>query len=191
MTFMQKNVNTFLLVLVLIVAGSLAGSSVYYQSSFDKLTSEQEDTSADLSQCSADLDNYKFNLNKTMRSLNTTTQDIRRYDELYSTKSEELQTTQSTLTETTTSLKETALDLQEETALKNKYKQDYEDQLEIRRDLEEQNTILTSQKAQLESQVISYRSKIDVSESCIAEFLSDYDAGLTSTMKEDVEDCKP
>ena len=190
MTFMEKNVNMFLLVLVLVVAGALAGSSVYYQSSFDKLTTEQEETSADLSECNADLENYKFNLNKTMRSLNMTTQDIRRYDELYTTKSEELQTTQSTLETTETTLKETTISLQEETALKNKFKEDYEDQLEISRDLEELNAILTSQKAQLEANVISYKQNEDRIDSCIEEFLSDYDAGLTVAMKEDVAECK-
>ena len=37
---MEKNVNMFLLVLVLLVAAALAGSSVYYQSSMDKITSK-------------------------------------------------------------------------------------------------------------------------------------------------------
>ncbi|MBW2996728.1 hypothetical protein KY349_00135 [Candidatus Woesearchaeota archaeon] len=191
MTFMQKNVNMFLLVLVLVVAGALAGSSVYYQSSFDKLTSKQDDTSANLSQCTADLDNFKFNLEKTLRTLNTTSQDIRRYDELYATKSEELDVTQSSLEETTGTLKETQLSLEEETALKKKYKEEYEEQLDISQGLEEQNAILTSQKAQLEQEVIGYKQDIDSSEACIDDFLEDYDAGLTSAMKDDVEDCKP
>lgn len=191
MGFMQKNVNIFLLVLVLIVALSLAGSSVYFQKNFDKLTGKQEDTSANLSECRADLENYKFNLNKTLRSLTTTTQDIRRYDELYVTKSTELESTKGTLEETQSTLQETKLTLQEETALKTKYKRDYEDQLEANRDLEEANAILTSQKAQLESQVISYRQQEGDIENCIADFLSDYDAGLTASMKEDVADCSP
>jgi chromosome segregation ATPase len=164
---------------------------VYYQTSFDKLTTRQEDTSADLGQCHADLEQYKFNLNKTMRTLNMTTQDIRRYDELYTTKSEELETTQETLDVTETELKSTQVSLQEETALKAKYKQDYEDQLEISRDLEEQNAILTAQKKQLESEIIGYKQDIDSSQVCIDNFLSDYDADLTAAMKDDVTDCKP
>ncbi|MBU2560959.1 MAG: hypothetical protein KKD17_01585 [Nanoarchaeota archaeon] len=191
MGFMEKNVNIFLLVIVLLVAGSLAGSSVYYQKNFDKLTDRYDDTASNLSLCNADLEGFRFNLNKTLRSLNTTTQDIRRYDELYSTKAEELKTTQTDLEQTQTNLQSTKLTLQEETALKNKYKNDYEDQLEISGDLEEQNAILTSQKAQLEASVISYRNRIDASEMCIDGFLSDYDAGLTSAMKADAADCKP
>ncbi|MBN1544094.1 hypothetical protein JW898_01375 [Candidatus Woesearchaeota archaeon] len=191
MGFMEKNVNIFLLVIVLLVAGALAGSSVYYQKNFDRITDQYDDTASNLSQCNADLESFRFNLNKTMRSLNTTTQDIRRYDELYSTKAEELKTTQEDLEETETTLQKTKLSLQEESALKNKYKNEYEDQLEISRDLEEQNAILSSQKAQLEASVISYRNRIEASEICIDEFLDDYDAGLTSAMKADLPDCKP
>ncbi len=191
MGFMQKNVNIFLLVLILVVALAMAGSSVYYQKNFDELIDKQEDTSANLSECRADLDSYKFNLNKTLRSLTTTTQDIRRYDELYVNKSSELDTTKSTLEETSTTLQETKLTLQEEVALKTKYKRDYENQLDENRDLEEANSILTSQKAQLEAQVISYRQSEEAAENCIDEFLDDYDAGLTSSMKDDVEQCKP
>jgi chromosome segregation ATPase len=190
MGFMQKNVNIFLLSLVLLVAGALAGSAVYYQNNFDKLTDRQDTTAANLSECMADLDGYKFNLEKTMRSLNTTSQDIRRYDELYTTKSDELKTTKSDLDKTASDLQSTKVNLQEETALKNKYKKDYQDQLEITRDVEEQNTILTAQKAQLESSVISYRNGLNAMEDCIEEFLVDYDAGLTSAMKDDLDACK-
>ncbi|MBW2972535.1 hypothetical protein KY359_05860 [Candidatus Woesearchaeota archaeon] len=191
MGFMQKNVNIFLLVLVLLVASALAGSSVYYQKNFDRLTGRYDLTAENLSGCQADLESYRFNLNKTLRSLNTTTQDIRRYDELYTTKADELKTTQEDLEETETTLQSTKLDLQEETALKNKYKNDYEDQLEISRDLEEQNAILFAQKKQLEAQVISYRQQADASEACIDEFVDDYTGTLTQPMVDDVMDCKP
>jgi chromosome segregation ATPase len=190
MSFMQKNVNVFILLLVLVLAGALAASSAYYQTTFDKVTTKYDDTAANLSQCSADLENYRFNLNKTLSSLNTTSQDIRRYDELYTTKSDQLQTTQSNLTQTVSSLQETRIELQEETALKNKYKNDYQDQVEISNGLEEQNAILTSQKAQLESTLISYRSRLESANACIDEFLDDYDAGLTSAMKDDADSCK-
>ena len=191
MGFMQKNINLFLLFLVLFVATALAGSSVYYQKNFDKVTSKYDTTAANLSSCRADLDSYKFNLNKTLRSLNTTSQDIRRYDELYSTKADELKTTQTNLNETASDLQETKKTLVEESALKVRYKRDYEDQLEIARGLEEQNSILTSQKASLESTILSYRSKQEASRSCIDSFLSDYDAGLTAAMKDDMSHCKP
>ena len=191
MGFMQKNVNLFLLLVVLVVASALAGASVYYQKNFDTLTDQYDSTAENLSLCKADVQRYVFNLNKTMRSLNTTTQDIRRYDDLYSTKDTELKTTQGNLSATQTTLKSTQISLQEETALKVKYKKDWQDELKTRKDAEEKNTILTAQKASLESSIISYRSKIDVSEDCIDDFLADYDAGLTSAMKDDVEDCKP
>ncbi|HII72332.1 TPA: hypothetical protein HA265_06270 [Candidatus Woesearchaeota archaeon] len=191
MTFMEKNVNIFLLVLMLVIAGALAGSAVYYQHSFGELTGQQEDTSTDLAECRTDLESYKFNLNKTLRSLNTTTQDIRRYDELYSTKTEELETTQSTLQSTESTLKATQIDLQEETSLKNKYKKDYEDQLSQNRDLEEQNAILAAQKRQLETENINLKSKIATSEECIIDFIDDYTGTLTQAMVDEVDDCKP
>jgi chromosome segregation ATPase len=193
MGFMEKNINIFLLILVLVVAGALAGSSVYYQDSFDKLTGTQENTAEDLSECETDLESYKFNLNKTLRSLNTTSQDIRRYDELYTTKSEELKTTQSELEDTSTTLKETKINLQEETSLKNKYKKDYHDQLDINRGLEEDNTILTAQKRQVETELTSYKSKVSVADNCIEDFLQDYAEGttLTAALREDLDDCRP
>ncbi|MFC1740991.1 hypothetical protein ACFL3V_00455 [Nanoarchaeota archaeon] len=191
MGFMQKNVNLFLLLVVLLVASALAGTSVYYQKNFDQITDNYDRTAENLSQCTADVQMYLFNLNKTMRSLNTTTQDIRRYDELYTTKDTELKSTQSNLSQTQTNLKQTQISLQEEAALKKKYKNDWQDELSQRKDLQEQNSVLTSQKASLESSIISYRAKIDISEDCIDEFLSDYDAGLTQAMKDDAGDCKP
>ncbi|MFH1064355.1 MAG: hypothetical protein V1729_04705 [Candidatus Woesearchaeota archaeon] len=191
MGFMEKNVNVYLLLLILLIAGALAGSSVYYQQNFDGLTDTQDSLSLNLSSCQRDLSEYKFELNKTMRTLNTTTQDIRRYDELYTTKADELKSTQGTLEETTTTLQSTKLSLQEETALKNKYKQDFNDQLEIAHDLEEQNSILTSQKAQLESEVLQYRQNEDHIDSCIDTFLSDYAPGLTQAMKDDIHECRP
>lgn len=188
---MQKNINIYLLILVLFVAGALAGSAVYYQENFDDLTKLQEETLTNLSQCKSSLVNVEFNLNKTIRSLNTTSQDIRRYDELYTTKDEELKTTAQNLESTETQLQTTKLTLQEETALKNKFKQQYQDEVQVSKGFEEQNAILTSQKAQLEDDVIKYRRRIESSESCIARFVTDYTAVLTEAMKTEVSNCEP
>ena len=191
MSFMQKNVNMFLLLLILVVAGTLAGSAVYYQANFDKLTDKHDDAAANLSECRADLEKYMFNLNKTMRTLNSTTQDIKRYDELYSNKSAELKSTQDTLSQTDTELKSTKITLQEEISLKNKYKSDYNDQVQINRNLEEQKTLLTAQKAQCETSLSSCRASEEDAQDCIQAYLSDYDAALTQQMKDDLEECEP
>jgi peptidoglycan hydrolase CwlO-like protein len=190
MGFMQKNVNVFLLLLVLVVAGSLAGSSVYYQKNLDRLTLKYENVSSNLSFCVADRDNYKFNLNKTLSSLSTTTQDIRRYDEIYVSKATELKVTAENLSKTSADLEETQKSLVEEAALKRKYQSEYNDQVQITNGLQEQNAILTSQKASLESTVIGYKNRIDSSHTCLESFLSNYDAGLTAAMKADAESCK-
>ncbi|NQU78600.1 hypothetical protein HQ545_02425 [Candidatus Woesearchaeota archaeon] len=192
---MQKNVNIFLLMLVLLVAGALAGSAVYYQHKFGELTGKQESTSVNLTECRSDLDNYKFNLNKTLRSLTTSTQDVKRYDELYATKDDELKSTKDVLVGAETDLKQAKITIHEETALKNKYKKDYDDQLDVNQDLDEQNAILTSQKAQLESSVITYRSRLDLSEECISDFITSYSGTLIGTMEgtmeDEIDDCKP
>ncbi|MBW2968122.1 hypothetical protein KY362_06570 [Candidatus Woesearchaeota archaeon] len=192
MGFMQKNVNIFLVLLVLLVAGALAGSSVYYQKNFDEINSDRENTKGDLSECRADLENFRFNLNKTMRSLNQTTTDIRRYDELYSNKSSELESTRDSLENTESELQTTKISLQEEAALKQKYRRDYEDQVQITRNLEEQNTILTAQKAEAEQSVITWRSRAETSAECISEFLDDHPEGtsLTASLREDLDDCR-
>ncbi|MBW2963888.1 hypothetical protein KY363_00370 [Candidatus Woesearchaeota archaeon] len=191
MGFMQKNVNLFLFLLVLVVAGTLAGSSVYYNENFDKLTGRYDDASANLSQCRADLEQFRFNLNKTMRSLNTTTQDIKRYDELYTNKSEELKSTQSELDDTETALKQTKTTLVEETALKEKYKKEWTDEVQIRKNLEQQNNILETQKLSCEASLSTCSNKANDAEDCIDDFLADYDAALTSNMQSELEDCKP
>lgn len=193
MGFMEKNVNIFLVLLVLLVAAALAGSSVYYQKNFKTLNTDREDTRGSLSECRADLENFKFNLNKTLRSLNETTQDIRRYDELYVSKAGELEDTQTELEETSSELQNTVVELKEEEALKTKYKRDYEDQVQITRNLEEQNAILTAQKAQAESSVITWRSKAESASTCIDTFLDDNPEGtsLTASLREDLDECRP
>ncbi len=189
MSFMQKNVNLFLFLLVVVVAGTLAGSAVYYNENFDKLTNKFDDASANLSQCTANLEQFKFNLNKTLRSLNSTTQDIKRYDDLYANKSEELKSTKSTLDTAETTLKQTKTTLIEETTLKEKYKKKWTDEVQIRKNVEQQNNLLETQKLQCESSLSSCTSSRNDQQDCIDDFLSDYDAGLTKSMKDDIGDC--
>lgn len=191
MGFMQKNVNTFVLLLVLVVAGALAGSSVYYQKTFDKLTDKFEVSQTNLTECTTDLNMFRSQLVNTQTTLNTTTQDIRRYDELYSNKSAELESTKDNLEDTEKALTQTQVNLQEANSLKTKYQNDYQEQLSINADLEEQNTLLTAQKNQLEQSVLNYRSDIEDSEECIDEFILDYSSILTSGAATDIEACKP
>lgn len=190
MGFLQKNVNVFLLLLMLLVAGALAGLSAFYQDTFKDLNTKYEDTAENLSECRADVESYKFNLQKTLTSLNTTSQDIRRYDELYTAKAHELSSTKDTLNETSSQLKSTQIDLTEMTALKNKYKNDYEEQLSENEELEEQNTVLTAQKAQLQSEIVNLQARISSANACIDNFIADYSGTLTPEMEDDVDSCQ-
>ncbi|MFC1722640.1 hypothetical protein ACFL0V_00720 [Nanoarchaeota archaeon] len=190
MGFLQKNVNIFLLLVVLLVAATLAASSAYYQNTFKKINAQYDDTSENLTTCMQDVAAFKLNLQKTAQSLNTTSQDIRRYDELYTAKASALSSTQQTLNTTSANLKTTQLDLAEMSALKNKFKNDFEDELATSRSLRESNAIVTAQKAQCESSLISYRSKVSSANSCINDFTDDFAATLTPTMTDAVDDCK-
>lgn len=190
MGFMQKNVNVFLLLMVLVVAGALAGSSAYYQNTFKKINSMYDDTSKNLSVCRSEVESYKMNLQKTITSLNTTSQDIRRYDELYTAKATALQDTTKSLNQTSTQLKSTQLDLVEMTALKSKYKNDYDEQLSINDGLREQNAVVSAQKAQCESSLLSYKSKLSSANACINEFISDWTGTLTPAMEDEIDSCK-
>ena len=187
---MEKNVNVFLLLLVLLVAGALAGSSAYYQNTFKDINNKYDTTAENLSSCQADVQSYKFNLQKTTASLNTTSQDIRRYDELYTAKATELSSTKDVLNETSGQLKSTQVDLAEMSALKAKFKNDYEDQLEVNDDLRESNAVLTAEKAQIQSELINYKARLSSANACIDNFMSEYSGVLTPDMSDDVDSCQ-
>ncbi len=190
MAFLQKNVNVFLMILVLFVAGALAGSSAYYQNTFKKINTKYEDTATNLSTCQADVESYQANLQKTMASLNTTSQDIRKYDELYSAKSTELSTTQTALDDISTQLKTAQIERAEAAALKDKYKRDYETELSTNADLREDNSILTAQKAILQTEANTYSSRLSSSNSCISSLVQDYTGILDPGVIDEIDSCE-
>jgi chromosome segregation ATPase len=190
MGFMQKNVNVFILLLVIVVAVALAGSSLYYQKTFDKITTRYDESQNNLSQCSGNLDNSRLTMERIQTSLNTSTQDIRRYDELYTTKNTELESAKGSLEQTQKDLTTSNLELQNNIALKEKYKRDYEAQLAVSANLQEQTAMLSAQKTQLESSVISYRSQLQQSQDCIDSVMGTYAALITQPMADSLESCK-
>ncbi len=190
MGFMQKNVNVFLLVLILLVAGALAGSSAYYQDTFKKINGRYNTALQNLSECKAEVSSYKANLQKTIKSLNTTAEDIRRYDELYTAKATALQETTKNLNQTTLQLKSVQLDLAEMTSLKNKFKNDYEEQLSLNDELRQQNSVCAAQKAQCEASLLGCKSKLSSADSCIDSFISSWSGSFVAGMEEDIDSCK-
>ncbi|MBI5398351.1 hypothetical protein HZB03_02705 [Candidatus Woesearchaeota archaeon] len=161
MTFLEKNINLFLLLLVMGIAVVVAGTSMYYQSTFTNVTSRLDITTNTLNTCSADLDNTKFRLNKTLASLNFTVQDIRRYDLLYENKTGQLVLTERNLQETARTLDSTKTKLGETAELYQRYLTKYDEQKAINDDLLQQVSDLESIKSSQAAQIISLNSKVN------------------------------
>ncbi|MBU0461066.1 MAG: hypothetical protein KJ574_00610 [Nanoarchaeota archaeon] len=104
MSFFQKNINLFLMLIIVVSVVAYAGSTIYYQDMFQSITSESSGIKTKYSTCQAELDNTLGQLSRTQEVLNSTESDIAKYDVLYENKSTELATTQTTLTATQTSL---------------------------------------------------------------------------------------
>jgi len=104
MGFFQKNVNVFLILLIIISVVGFVGMSVFYQNTFHNVTTSLDASSSDYSICVAKLDNVQNQLAKTVEVLNHTEQDIRKYDTLYANKTSELTSTRSTLQEKSSEL---------------------------------------------------------------------------------------
>ncbi|MFQ5474203.1 MAG: hypothetical protein ACE5DM_00030 [Candidatus Nanoarchaeia archaeon] len=104
MGFFNKNINVFLMIIIVVSVAAYAGSTIYYQETFQNITSESRNVKTQYSACQANLDNTMRRLGKTSEILNATESDIRKYDELYAGKSEELSDTQSDLESTKSDL---------------------------------------------------------------------------------------
>lgn len=97
MGFFQKNINLFLMIVIIISVVAYAGSTVYYQETFQNVTSESHSIKTMYSSCQANLENTNEQLQRTQDILNSTERDIQKYDTLYETQTSTLTTTQSEL----------------------------------------------------------------------------------------------
>lgn len=190
MGFLQKNINLFMMLLVVFVTIALAASSVYYQDTFKELTDTHESSLKSLSMCESKRDSYSNQLNKTLQSLNTTSQDIRKYDELYSTKLTELKSTQSNLSTVESSLSQTKSALLTETQLKDKYKSQYSTTKKESDVCKSNYAVCTAKNKAYESDVKKLKARIETANDCVDDFIGDYAATLTAEMEDDVEDCQ-
>ena len=190
MGFLQKNINIFLMLLVLFVAMALAASSVYYQDTFKELTSKHENTLLNLSKCEVKRDGFMNQLNRTQQSLNTTSQDVRRYDELYSTKITELQSTQTNLSSTVTTLSKTKNELTTTTQLKEKYKKQFSDTKQVADKCKSDYTVCVAKKKAYESDAKTLKSRLSNANDCVDKLLNTYDATLSTEVKSSAKSCK-
>ena len=161
MSFFQKNVNVFLMIVIVVSVVAYAGSTVYYQETFQNITSDSQTIKTRYSSCQAELDNTISLLSRTRNVLNATESDIRKYDTLYEDKSSQLETTQADLDQTST-------DLGRYTSLYTQEKKRAEDLnaevsrlTKVKKDLTKENNALRLKVADLEDDVESLQENLE------------------------------
>lgn len=156
-TYLGRNVNLALLVIIIGVVVALVGTTVFFQRSLQNRTGEYETTSFTLSQCQTALSNYQDQFSKAQAKVNQTSQDIKRYDQLYEQKSGELKDTQSNLSATTKQMLFERLQ-------KEKFKEFYEGELKLNLQLNATVRSQTTAIAKLQTQLNSCQNKLDICE---------------------------
>jgi chromosome segregation ATPase len=99
-SYLGRNVNLALLVIIIGVVVALVGTTVFFQRSLQNRTGAFETTTETLDQCQTALANYQEQYSRAQAQVNQTSQDIRKYDQLYEQKTGELKETQDTLSST-------------------------------------------------------------------------------------------
>jgi len=165
-TYLGRNVNLALLVIIIGVVVALVGTTVFFQRGLQNRTQDFEVTSSQLNACQTALTNYQQQYEETRQKLNDTAQDIKKYDELYEEKTGELKDAQSQIAKTQQQLAFEKLQ-------KEKFQQFYEAEL---RNNQQLNSTVTSLRTQvnnlnneiddLESTISSCRSKLPNGVSC-------------------------
>lgn len=103
-SYLGRNVNLALLVIIIGVIVALVGTTVFFQRSLQNRTQEYQTTTGTLSECQTALQNYQSKYSEATQQVNKTAQDIRKYDQLYEQRTGELKETQTTLEKTQTQL---------------------------------------------------------------------------------------
>ncbi len=96
-SYLGRNVNLALLVIIIGVIVALVGTTVFFQRSLQNRTQEYESTTGTLSECQVALANYQDKFTQATQQVNKTAQDIRKYDQLYEQRTGELKDTQTQL----------------------------------------------------------------------------------------------
>lgn len=168
MGFFKKNVNLFLVVILIVSVAALGSASVYYQDVFNNLTTQYSNKSNDLNLCESRLKTQILTLNKTIDSLTTKAADVKKYDELYAEKTEELTSTSEQLSSTSSQLSSTQKQLQD-------YQQKFADEKARRISSENQVNVLQAENTNLAGQVSTLTSQVNVKNSKINALNDDID----------------
>jgi chromosome segregation ATPase len=95
--YLGRNINMFLILVIIISISSLVGMSTYYGYRYQKISSSHNDMAKDLQNTTALLDSTLSELNQLKNTLSQTSTDIQKYDELYLSKVSQLEKTQNDL----------------------------------------------------------------------------------------------
>jgi len=147
MAYITKNINILLLVLIVLIASSLVGATVYYQNTFQDLNDEYTSKSELLQNISAELAKQQQMLNQTTGELAIKT-----------TREAELSKKYSNLTDIKEYLEAYSADLEQEV---DTLKDDYVAKSNELKNVKLQNTNLTVQVDDLEDQVEDMDDIID------------------------------
>jgi chromosome segregation ATPase len=99
-TYMGRNVNLALLVIIIGVIVALVGTTVFFQRVLENKTDAYEDKAMTLGTCQIQLANYQETASEFQQQANQSAQDVRRYDDLYAQKVAELADAQVQLADT-------------------------------------------------------------------------------------------
>jgi len=146
MSFFEKNINLFLMIIIVLSVVTFAGSTVYFQDTLQELSTDSYSTNINLAGCNASLQSKMRELNRTQQILFATETDIRKYDELYEDKSGEL-------SETSTELSTAKKDLSDYTKL-------YAEEKKRAKDLADEVSRLTKEKNTLSSDNNAYKLEL-------------------------------
>jgi len=104
---LKKNVNTFIMILIIILICAGVGISVLYMNVIKDVSGEKDSLKENYSSCRSALENYMDVLSMTEQELNSTSEDIKKYDTLYEEKASLLENVQNDLQKTSTELTST------------------------------------------------------------------------------------
>jgi chromosome segregation ATPase len=153
MSYLGKNVNLALLVIIIGVIVALVGTTVFFQRSLQNRTGAFEERTETLEQCQVALANYQDQYTEAQQKVNQTALDIRKYDTLYEQKVAELRETQDTLSQT-------QQQLQFEKLQKEKFQTFYEGEVS-------QNKQLNATIATLNNRIIKLENDVeDLEDQC-------------------------
>lgn len=147
-TYLGRNVNLALLVIIIGVVIALVGTTVFFQRGLQNKTQQFENTYSNLGECQVALSNFQDKYSQALEEVNETSESIRKYDQLYEQKTGELKDTQTQLTETQ---KQLAFEKLQKDRFKEYYEAQVRANLQLNQTIESQKSQINSLKSQLSS----------------------------------------